>query len=272
MRFLILVGALIGLAVNGWRGALIGGLAVWALLPLVGRLLLGAAVAKVKQLQGRFVDATFSVMGAVCKADGRVSAEEIRAAEAMFQRLNLDEAGRETARAAFNRGKSADFDLDAEVARFAEATRRQPVFRQIFLQVQVSAVAADGGVHPAEHAMLTRIARGLGMSERDVAMLEAMMRGDGDGFGPPGGGAGHADRDLRRPGALEDAYSVLGVPADTSDAELKRAYRRLMSENHPDKLAAKGMPESMRALAEEKTRRITAAYQLIERARGGIKA
>lgn len=269
MRFLIFVGALIGLAVNGWRGALIGGLAVWALLPLLGRLLLGAAVAKVRQVQGRFVDATFAVMGAVCKADGRVSEQEIRAAEAMFQRLNLDEAGRDAARAAFNRGKSADFDLDAEVARFAAATANQPVFRQIFLQVQVSAVAADGEVHPAEHAMLTRIARGLGMSERDVAMLEAMMRGGFGGDAGPGGGG--ADRDLRRPGALDDAYSTLGVPADSSDADLKRAYRKLMSENHPDKLAAKGMPESMRQLAEEKTRRITAAYQLIERARGGIK-
>lgn len=270
MQFFIFVGALIGLAVNGWRGALIGGLAVWALLPLVGRLLLRAAVAKVRQAQGRFVDTTFAVMGAVCKADGRVSEEEIRAAEAMFQRLNLDEAGRDAARAAFNRGKSADFDLDAEVARFAEATRSQPVFRQIFLQVQVSAVAADGEVHPAEHAMLTRIARGLGMSERDVAMLEAMMRGGFGGDAGPGGGPA-GDRDLRRPGALEDAYSTLGVPADSSDADLKRAYRKLMSENHPDKLAAKGMPESMRQLAEEKTRRITAAYQLIERARGGIK-
>lgn len=271
MRFLIFVGALIGLAVNGWRGALIGGLAVWALLPLLGRLLLKAAVGKMRQVQGRFVETTFAVMGAVCKADGRVSEEEIRAAEAMFHRLNLDEAGRDAARAAFARGKSADFDLDAEVARFAEATRTQPLVRQIFLQVQVSAVAADGAVHPAEHAMLIRIARGLGMGERDVAMLEAIMRG-GFEAGPGGGGGSGTDRDLRRPGALEDAYSTLGVPAETSDADLKRAYRKLMSENHPDKLAAKGMPESMRQLAEEKTRRITAAYQLIERARGGIKS
>ena len=60
---------------------------------------------------------------------------------------------------------------------------------------------------------------------------------------------------------------MLGVAADASDAELKKAYRRLMSQNHPDKLAAKGLPESMREMAEQKTREITAAYELIERTR-----
>ena len=66
---------------------------------------------------------------------------------------------------------------------------------------------------------------------------------------------------------VADAYRVLGVAADASDAELKKAYRRLMSQNHPDKLAAKGLPESMREMAEQKTREITAAYELIERTR-----
>ncbi len=60
---------------------------------------------------------------------------------------------------------------------------------------------------------------------------------------------------------------MLGVPASASDAEVKRAYRVLMSQNHPDKLAAKGLPESMREMAEEKTREITAAYERIQQVR-----
>ncbi|WP_295683855.1 co-chaperone DjlA [uncultured Nevskia sp.] len=269
MQFFIIVGGLIGLAVNGWRGAAFGALLVWALLPLVGRLLLRTAVRKIGQVQTQFLDSTFAVMGAVCKADGQVSSEEIRVAEALFDQLRLNPEAREAAKRAFNRGKEADFDLDAEVARFATASARAPVFRQLFLQVQVSAIAADGQTHPAEHAMLLRIARGLGMSAHDVAMFEAMMRGGGPGSGGGGGGFG---RDRESPSALDDAYQVLGVPATANDGEVKRAYRKLMSENHPDKLAAKGLPESMRALAEEKTRRITAAYERIERARGGVKS
>ena len=272
MQFFIFVGALIGYAVNSWRGALIGGLMVWALLPLLGRLLLKTAVKKISAVQTQFLDSTFAVMGAVCKADGHVSENEIRVAEALFDQLRLNGDAREAAKRAFNRGKRADFDLDAELARFAAASRAQPMFRQMFLQVQVSAIIADGQMHAAEHAMLSRIARALGLSDRDLAMLEAMMRSGAGGFsgggaGPSGGGG--VGRDA--PGSLDDAYQVLGVAATASDAELKRAYRKLMSENHPDKLAAKGLPESMRALAEEKTRRITAAYQRIERARGGVK-
>jgi len=274
MQFFIFVGAVIGYAFNSWRGALIGGLMVWALLPLLGKLILRFAVKKIAAVQTQFLDSTFAVMGAVCKADGHVSETEIRVAEALFDQLRLTGEARESAKRAFNRGKSADFDLDAELARFAAASRTQPMFRQMFLQVQVSAIIADGQMHAAEHAMLTRIARALGLSDRDLAMLEAMMRSGAGGFGGGGAGpnAGGAGVGRDAPGSLDDAYQVIGVPASASDAELKRAYRKLMSENHPDKLAAKGLPESMRALAEEKTRRITAAYQRIERARGGVKS
>ena len=67
---------------------------------------------------------------------------------------------------------------------------------------------------------------------------------------------------------LQQAYDVLGVDSDASDADIKKAYRRQMSQNHPDQLAAKGMPESMREMAEEKTREIGAAYERICEARG----
>ena len=53
-----------------------------------------------------------------------------------------------------------------------------------------------------------------------------------------GGGRGPSRDDLAA------AYATLGVPADASDSAVRQAYRRLMSENHPDKLAAKGLPES----------------------------
>ena len=70
-----------------------------------------------------------------------------------------------------------------------------------------------------------------------------------------------------RADALTDAYEILGVPKTATDAEVKRAYRRLMSQNHPDKLASRGLPESMRELAEERTREINTAYDLIKDSR-----
>ena len=265
MNFLIWLGGFIGLLSGGWRGLFIGALIGWVLGRLLPLLVVRVAVGKINQVQSLFLDSTFAVMGAMSKADGRVSAEEIRAVEALFDQLRLSGEAREAAKVSFNRGKSPDFDLDAEVARFAATARGQRVLHQMFLQMQLAALAADGQIHPAEHAMLLRVARGLGLSETELQALEAMLRGGGGFSGAGGSTASQAS-------ALDDAYRVIGVAPTASDAELKRAYRKLMSENHPDKLAGKGLPESMRAMAEQKTRAITAAYDRIEKARRAAAA
>jgi DnaJ like chaperone protein len=217
-----------------------------------------------RQSQADFLRATFAVMGAVSKADGVVTRDEIQAAQRIFDMLRLSSQQREQARAAFNRGKAPDFDLDAEVDRLRGAVGfgRGPLLR-LFLQLQCMAVAADGRVHEAEHAMLVRIARHLGLTERDVAALEALLRAGAVG-GAGAAGPGSAPPQSR----LEDAYTALGLTAGASDADIKRAYRRLVSENHPDKLAAKGLPESMRQVAEERTREINVAYDLVKESRG----
>ncbi|MDT9121049.1 hypothetical protein RSW84_26780, partial [Escherichia coli] len=79
-----------------------------------------ALVKKVAAVQAQFLESTFAVVGALCKADGVVTRDEIATAEAMFDRLRLSGEQRERAKAAFNRGKSPGFDLDAEVRAFAQ--------------------------------------------------------------------------------------------------------------------------------------------------------
>jgi DnaJ like chaperone protein len=253
----ILIGAFLGLAFYGWRGALIGG-AIGYFLSQFLRGSVQRVVGAASDAQAQFIESTFAVMGAVSKADGKVTHEEIGLAETLFAQFRMSPATRDTAKAAFARGKAADFDLDAEVARFARASRGQRVLHQMFIQVQLSALAADGRVHAAEHAMLLRIGRGLGLSEVEISQLESMLRG-----GPAGAGRGGVSSSQK----LDEAYRVLGVPASVSNADLKKAYRRLMSQNHPDKLAGQGLPESMRAMAEQRTREITGAYEIVEKAR-----
>src|SRR5699024_8683660 len=193
--------------------------------------------------------------------DGQVSADEIATAEALFERLRLDADQRAQARAAFRRGKEPAFDLDAEIATVMRLCRGQRALQQMFLQVQVAAIAADGQVHEAEHEIILRIARSLGLSEAELRQVEALFAGGQARHGDALGSQGSAD-------GLERAYTVLGVEADASDADVKKAYRRQMSANHPDKLASRGLPDNMRAMAEEKTREIGAAYERIRSARG----
>lgn len=250
MLFLILIGALLGFAIGGPIGLMVGAaLGYW-----LGRRLRSRLMKRLMGIQSQFLESTFAVMGCLCKADGRVSEDELEASRQLWDRLRLNEAQRAQARADFNRGKRSDFDLDAELARIRQIATHQPALRQVFLQVQLAAVAADGKLHPAEQEMLMRVVQGLGCSQDEIARIEAMLRG-----GPPGGG----EQGL----SLEGAYRVLGVEPDASDAEIKKAYRRLMSENHPDKLAAKGLPDSMREVAKERTSEIGSAYERIRKAR-----
>ena len=268
----IVIGGLLGLAFGGFRGLLIGAAIGWLAAWWLRRQLVirvEAIRSGLGAVQVQFIESTFVAMGALSKADDVVTRDEIRAAEAIFQRLRLSPEQRESAKAAFNRGKAPGFDLDGEVRRFAEAARGNTLLLQMFLQVQLMAVAADGIVHPAEHEMLVRMARGLGLGEMDVRRLEALLRAGGGATGPAGAGAGAGGYAGPAPGRrLDDAYEALGVSASASDAEVKRAYRRLMNENHPDKLASRGLPDSMREIAEERTREISTAYRLIKEARG----
>lgn len=255
----ILIGAILGLLFYGWRGALFGALAGYFLSQFL-RAKVQRVLGTATEIQTQFIESTFAVMGAVSKADGQVSQEEIRLAETLFGQFHLSPSARETAKQAFARGKAADFDLDAEVARFAAASRGQRVLHQMFIQIQLSALAADGRVHAQEHAMLLRIARGLGLSEVEIRQLEAMLHGGPGAASGSGRGSSMAQK-------LDEAYRVLGVAPTVDDTELKKAYRRLISQNHPDKLASKGLPESMREMAEQRTREITAAYEIVEKAR-----
>jgi DnaJ like chaperone protein len=68
--------------------------------------------------------------------------------------------------------------------------------------------------------------------------------------------------------ALEDAYKALGVSKEQSDAEVKRAYRKLMSKYHPDKLMGQGLPEDMIKVATEQAKDIQLAYDMVSKQRG----
>jgi DnaJ like chaperone protein len=251
---LIFFCAILGLWLNGLPGLLLGAALGFAL----NHVAQGSVRRKLVSVQSQFLDTTFVVMGALCKADGVVTRDEIRVTEAVFVHFRLTPEQKEAARAAFNRGKAADLDLDAEVDKFVQAARGGGVLFELFLQVQLSAVAADGQVHPAERAMLVRVARRLGLAEQDVARLEALLRA---------AAAGAAQSGPPPQQQLDDAYAALGVTPQASESEIKRAYRKLMSENHPDKLTAKGLPEGMRQVAEERAREINVAYDLIRKAR-----
>ncbi len=205
-------------------------------------------------------ETAFAVMGFLAKADGRVTEAEIDAARAVMRQMHLGEEDVRRAIAAFNRGKQPDYPVEAEVARLRALCGPRHDLLRLFLEIQVRAALAGNDLKGPVRGLIAGLAERLGFGGLEVAHLEAALRlqqGRAWSAPPPAPGA-----------RLVGAYAVLGVAQSASDEDVKKAYRRLMSENHPDKLVARGLPESMQDLAKEKTQRIREAYEVICEARG----
>jgi DnaJ like chaperone protein len=211
-----------------------------------------------ERVQTAFFTATFSVMGHVAKADGRVSEDEIAMARAVMDQMDLGHQLRQTAIRLFNEGKRPGFPLDQVLEQFRRECHRRQTLLRMFLEIQLQAAYADGRFDPAEERLLLHICLRLGFDESLLRHLEARIRAERGqaGAGRPSGPT------------LEEAYAILNISPGSSEAEVKKAYRRLLSQHHPDKLVSRGLPEEMMKIAAQKTHEIRQAYELIKAERG----
>jgi DnaJ like chaperone protein len=215
-----------------------------------------------ERVQTAFFTATFSVMGHLAKADGRVSEDEIVMARRVMDQMDLNYKLRQTAIRLFEEGKKADFPLNDVLDQFRQECHRRLTLIQMFVEIQLQAAYADGVLHGAEESLLLHICQRLNIPEALFRQLEQMIKAERHY-----GGAGRATRKPTGP-SLDDAYAILMISPKSSDAEVKRAYRRLLSQHHPDKLVSKGLPEEMMKIAAQKTHEIRQAYEQIKQARG----
>ena len=261
-----LIGAVIGYILGGPFGMILGAMLGQSITVGVSRG--GWSGHDAARAQDAFFTATFSVMGHVAKADGVVSEDEIQAANAVMAHMNLDPAQRLAAIQLFNQGKEAGFDLDAALRALRVACHGRRDLLGMFLQIQLHAALADGTIEPAERRVLERICDMLGIPEYELNQYEQFIRAQ-QRFrgGARSGNTGGGFRDMRGD-SLAAAYQTLGVASTATDAEIKTAYRRLMKENHPDKLVARGLPENMIRMAQEKVQQINVAYDAVKAARG----
>jgi DnaJ like chaperone protein len=139
-----------------------------------------------------------------------------------------------------------------------------------FLEIQIQAAYADGSLHPNEREVLYVIAEELGISRMQFDQFLRMMEGGQQFGGHQQGGRSYGGgyHQTQQGPTLADACKVLGVNATDDATTIKRAYRKLMGEHHPDKLVAKGLPPEMMEMAKEKAQAIQAAYDLIKREKG----
>lgn len=212
-----------------------------------------------------FIEPLFALLGSVAKIDGRVSEAEIATAERLMTRLDLDPLWRRRAIDAFNRGKAPGYDANVAIGDLRAwcALRRSYVMPLIDMVAETA--LAEGPPSAEKLKLLRRLAWSLHVSEIQLMALLAMKGFSWNAAGagayrqrPNGGGWQPPPRAPSGP----DPYTVLGVSRAADERTIKRAYRKLIGEHHPDRLV--DAPEDLRRRAEQRASEINAAWERIQ--------
>ncbi|KAB0497412.1 TerB family tellurite resistance protein [Pseudomonas vancouverensis] len=250
-----------------WPGTLIGAGAGFAIASIPGALLgalLGQALDRrlhlqswghlLEKLGGRPVlrndELLFVLLGRLAKCDGRVMAGHIEQARAEMRSLEMSASAQRRAIAAFNRGKTGRDRLRGYLRRLSA----QPHAAEGVLRACWRMVWADGRAGSSERELLDQWGKWLGWTTQQVHALA-------HDYEPQ-------KRSLSNSViSYQDALRLLGVSATTEPAQIKRAYRRLLSRHHPDKIAGSGATAMQVREATDKTRELHSAYTLIRERR-----
>lgn len=189
-----------------------------------------------------FTIAIIALCAKMAKSDGRVTHDEVAAFQRIFRVPPSEEAN---VRRVFNMAQQDIAGFESYATQIARLFRSNPAMLEDILDGLFQIARADGVLHPGELAFLERVADIFGFSPAVFRRIRASHFPD-----------------------VADPYAVLGVAHDSSNDEVKRTYRLLVRENHPDSLIARGVPEEFVKLATAKMAAINAAYDTIEKERG----
>ena len=251
-----LLGGVIGLLRGGFTGLIFG--------LFIGHMAdrFFAGLSGSNRTRDSFFSAMFSTLGHINKADGRVTKAEIAAAELLMRRMQLSEEERQQAIRYFQQGKERDFDFETTLREFARHSMLRHELRIMFIELLIEAALSDGNMSQAEQEILMRSCAVLHIPANVfTAMLRARQGGGGSSYSSQ-------QQTVNQGQSLNQSYASLGVKADASAQEIKRAYRKLVSQYHPDKLISQGLPEEMMEMSKKRVREINAAYDKIKVSRG----
>jgi len=260
-RFLFrILGIVAGFFIFGFIGALLG----FLLGSLIDRYRaygvitpIGVNPFNTHRRQSVFLETVFTLMGKLAKVDGRVSENEVAHVEQFMTKLGMSSEHRLKAIALFKRGASPKFNITPVVNEFMIICGYSNSLKQMLLVYLIILALSDGQLNQQETTLLKDIGKRLGYGSAAFDQLLDMVMNQTHFSG---GQVMTAD-------ALEEAYKALGVSPDSSDKEIKRAYRKLMSQYHPDKLMGQGVPEEMVSVATEQAKEVQIAYDLIKKHR-----
>ncbi len=199
-----------------------------------------------EQAQLIFFTAAFSMLAKICKADGRITDKEINAVNIfMTQDLQLDFQSQQSAQNIFRQAVNSNESFDAFAMQFYSVFRTQPNIIELMIDVLLRVSSADGTISPEEEHLLLSAVRIFNYSDAEYERLKSKYVRVSNKF-----------------------YSVLKCDENASNETVKKQYRKLVSEYHPDKIESKGLPEEFIKFASDKFKEIQEAYDHIKKERG----
>ena len=247
----------------GWMGKLVGGTIGFALGGPLGAIF-GAAfghafdtgaeldttsnrqrLSAVEQHQLTFFVAAFSMLAKLSQADGRVTKEEIDSIEGFMENdLRLNAESRHAAVNIFRTALNAPGTFEDFAHQFYEQFRHQPQMLELMIDILLRVGVSDGSLAQGEESLILAAVNIFRFSHSRFEQMKSQY-------------IQTTDR----------AYAVLGCSPDDANDQLKRCYRQRVQEYHPDKIAAKGLPDEFTRFAQDKFREIQEAWEQIKAAR-----
>lgn len=224
-----------------------------------------------KTIRESFFDTVFSLLGHIANCDGYVNRNEIKRIETYMEKMSLSDHCKHEAKHLFRAGTSPQFNVSQVLKEFSKNTT--PNLTQILLVYLISMARTDGLLVKKELHLVQKVARELGYNSIVFDHLLRMISAQ-DEFNSPSSSSSSSNKNnsynpqpTPKNKAAEDAYEALGVKSTMTDDEIKRAYQKLASQFHPDKLVGQGMPPDLVNAATERFKKIQAAYEFIKKYR-----
>lgn len=189
-----------------------------------------------------FTIGVIALSAKMAKADGQVTEDEVAAFKQVFE---IPPHEVKNVSRVFSLAQQDTAGYEAYARQIAKLFKDAPHVLEDLIGALFHIAKADGVVHPGELEYLENVATIFGFEADCWEKLKAL----------------HLGPDKASP------YTVLGVTPDISDADLKKTYRDLIKENHPDRLIAEGMPEEFIQVANDRLAAINSAYDKIEKLR-----
>jgi len=204
----------------------------------------GPRLGHTEQTQAAYFISLFSILGKLSKIDGVVSREEIAAADRFIQGLPMPDSEKMFARQVFNEAKNSRYTIEDFAVQLYQTVGPQPAVLLSFLELLFQIAAADGKFHPAEETALRQIKGIFNVSDRQYEDIKARYFKD-----------------------VNKYYKALNCTPESSNAEIKASYKKLVKEFHPDVIISKGLPEEFVDFASKRFQEIHESYEKIRQER-----